>query len=167
MCGLWGDAAFWSSGCDVPIADQFVSSGLGQALNGWANGASFGGASAIENLTPKGAANVAADQCSGLYQGFQWAGVATTVALTWGLGGGAEAAASTGRTEAANLSEKLAMESAQADPEAGMRLAVTMSDSNWPASAGWVKMAQNINGVEVHYVYNTVSEATADFKFVP
>lgn len=164
--GLWCWPP-WSSSCDVPIADQFVSSGLGQFLNGWANGATLGASSAIENLTPNGAANVAADQCSGLYLGGEWSGAATTVALTWGLGGEAEAAASTGRTEAANLSEQLAMESAQADPEAGLSLPVTMTDPNWPASAGWIKMAQNINGVEIHYVYNTVSGAAADFKFVP
>ena len=74
----------WSSSCNVPIADQFVSSDLGQFLNGWANGATFGGASAIDNLTPKGAANVAADQCTRLYQGAEWAGRLTTVALTLG-----------------------------------------------------------------------------------
>jgi hypothetical protein len=79
----------------------------------------------------------------------------------------AELAASTGRTEASNLTEQLAMESAQADPESGRLLPITMSDARWPASEGWVKMGQNINGVEIHYVYNIATGAVADFKFVP
>jgi hypothetical protein len=96
----------WSSSCDVPIADQFVSSGLGQFLNGWANGATFGGASAIENLTPKGAANVAADQCTRLYQGAEWAGRLTTVALT--LGGLAAASGESAAFDYATQANKLA-----------------------------------------------------------
>jgi filamentous hemagglutinin len=40
-----------------------------------------------------------------------------------------------------------------------------MTDSRWPATDGWVKMAQNVNGVEVHYVKNTVTGAVDDFKF--
>jgi hypothetical protein len=78
-----------------------------------------------------------------------------------------EVAASTGRTEASYLTEQLAMESAQADPAAGRVLPITMTDARWQASEGWVKMAQNISGVEIHYVYNTVTGASADFKFVP
>jgi filamentous hemagglutinin len=42
---------------------------------------------------------------------------------------------------------------------------VTMTDSRWPVADGWVKMAQNVNGVEVHYVKNTVTGAVDDFKF--
>jgi len=41
-----------------------------------------------------------------------------------------------------------------------------MNDSRWPAADGWVKMAQNINGVEIHYVRNTITGAVDDFKFV-
>ncbi len=77
------------------------------------------------------------------------------------------AVGSTGRTEASNLTEQLAMQAAQADPAAGRVLPITMTDARWPASDGWVKMAQNISGVEIHYVYNTVTGASADFKFVP
>jgi filamentous hemagglutinin len=39
-----------------------------------------------------------------------------------------------------------------------------MGDLRWPASQGWVKMRQNINGVEVHYVLNTITDAVDDFK---
>ena len=81
------------------------------------------------------------------------------------LGNGGEAAASTGRADASSLIEQLAMESAQADPASGRVLPLTMSDDRWPASEGWVKMAQNINGVEIHYVYNTVTGVAADWKF--
>jgi RHS repeat-associated protein len=76
-------------------------------------------------------------------------------------------AGSTGRAEAANLTEQLAMQAARSNPAAGRVLEVTMSDPQWPASAGWVKMAQNINGVEVHYVYNVRTGLAADFKFKP
>jgi hypothetical protein len=104
---------------------------------------------------------------------------AATVALAYGLeqlgaaglskfGSSApEEAMSTGRTVPTYLKEQLAMESAQADPTAGLKLGVDMTDPRWPASQGWVKMAQNISGVEIHYVYNADTGASADFKFVP
>jgi filamentous hemagglutinin len=57
------------------------------------------------------------------------------------------------------------MEQAQADPAAGRVLPVEMTDPRWQASDGWVKMGQNINGVEIHYVYNTGTGVAADFKF--
>ncbi|MBV9100301.1 MAG: VCBS repeat-containing protein [Candidatus Dormibacteraeota bacterium] len=72
---------------------------------------------------------------------------------------------STGRIDASNLREQLAMEQAVANPAAGRQLPLEMSDPEWPASDGWVKMAQNINGIEIHYVYNTSTGAVADFKF--
>jgi filamentous hemagglutinin len=40
-----------------------------------------------------------------------------------------------------------------------------MNDSRWPASDGWVKMSETVNGVEVHYVENTVTGQVDDFKF--
>jgi filamentous hemagglutinin len=58
------------------------------------------------------------------------------------------------------------MKQAMSNPTAGARIPITMSDPRWPASAGWVKMTPNINGIEIHYVYNTVTGATDDFKFV-
>lgn len=38
------------------------------------------------------------------------------------------------------------------NPAAGTRLPFEMTDPRWPAADGWVKMSQNVNGVEIHYV---------------
>jgi RHS repeat-associated protein len=65
---------------------------------------------------------------------------------------------------ATNLREQLAAEQAMADPTQGRVLQLTMGDPRWPASDGWVKMAQNIEGIEVHYVYNLDTGAVDDFK---
>ena len=85
------------------------------------------------------------------------------------LVGAAEAEAtslgSTGRTVAETLHEQLAMKEAVSNPAAGTRLPFEMTDPRWPAADGWVKMAQNVNGVEIHYVENTVTGAVDDFKF--
>lgn len=40
-----------------------------------------------------------------------------------------------------------------------------MSDARWPAADGWVKMQQIENGVNIHYVRNTITGAIDDFKF--
>jgi hypothetical protein len=98
---------------------------------------------------------------------------AATVASTVGASIGAFAAASgggqsmsTGRAYAQSLKEQLAMEQVKSNPGAGKVLDnITMGDPRWPASDGWVKMSQRVNGVEVHYVYNTRTGAVADFKF--
>ncbi|HEY1801408.1 MAG TPA: hypothetical protein VGG46_10785 [Terriglobales bacterium] len=65
----------------------------------------------------------------------------------------------------ANLNEQLAMKQAMSNPDAGQVIPLKMADPRWPASDGWVKMSQNINGVEIHYVRNTVTGAVDDFKF--
>jgi filamentous hemagglutinin len=73
---------------------------------------------------------------------------------------------STGRTEAKNLNEQLAMKQVYSNPLQGAKqLNVTMSDSRWSAKDGWVKMSQNVNGTEIHFVYNTITKAFDDFKF--
>ncbi|MBD1587627.1 hypothetical protein HAQ06_13270 [Pseudomonas sp. C2L12B] len=72
---------------------------------------------------------------------------------------------STCRTAPANLSEQLAMEQAISNPAAGRQLPVPMTDPRWPAADGWVKSAQNINGIEIHYVRNSITGAIDDFKF--
>ncbi|PLZ00437.1 hypothetical protein CY652_20770 [Burkholderia sp. WAC0059] len=64
-----------------------------------------------------------------------------------------------------SLNEQLAMQQVMSDPAAGTVVPLTIGDSRWPASEGWVKMAQNVNGVEVHYVMNTNTGAVDDFKF--
>lgn len=72
---------------------------------------------------------------------------------------------STGRSTPNDLREQLALEAVLADPAAGRQLRVNMTDPRWPAQDGWVKMAQNHSGIEVHYTYNTVSGAFDDLKF--
>jgi hypothetical protein len=72
---------------------------------------------------------------------------------------------STGRSTPANLNEKPAMEQAISNPAAGRPLPVPMTDSRWPETDGWVKSAQNINGIEIHYVRNSITGAIDDFKF--
>ncbi|MCA7012407.1 hypothetical protein LF934_07070 [Dickeya dadantii] len=72
---------------------------------------------------------------------------------------------STGRTQANSLQEKLAMDQALSNPAAGRQLPIPMTDKRWPKEEGWVKMAQNINGVEIHYVRNTKTNQIDDFKF--
>ncbi|ECA5251941.1 hypothetical protein CSM15_005047 [Salmonella enterica subsp. diarizonae] len=72
---------------------------------------------------------------------------------------------STGRTTPNSLVEKLSMEQAMSNPAAGRQLPVPMTDPRWPRSDGWVKMAQNINGVEIHYVRNIKTGQVDDFKF--
>lgn len=59
------------------------------------------------------------------------------------------------------------MESAMSNPGAGqiVRLKKGMTDSRWPGSDGWVKMTQNVNGTEIHYVMNRGTGKVDDFKF--
>jgi filamentous hemagglutinin len=52
-------------------------------------------------------------------------------------------------------------------PAAGTEIRISMKDPLWPASDGWVKMTQNVNGVRIHYVLNTLTGAVDDFTFVP
>ncbi len=46
------------------------------------------------------------------------------------------------------------------------QLNITMNDPRWLASDGWVKMARNIGGIEIHFVYNTITGLFDDPKFV-
>jgi len=39
------------------------------------------------------------------------------------------------------------------------------SKNNLYAKDGWVKRAQNVNGIEIDYVENTKTGQTIDFKF--
>ncbi|CAM4157795.1 ALF repeat-containing protein [Kibdelosporangium persicum] len=72
----------------------------------------------------------------------------------------------TGRTEANSLHEKLAMDQAMSNPQAGKQLQKpVMTDPRWRHEEGWVKMTQNVNGVEIHYVYNTKTRQVDDYKF--
>lgn len=69
-----------------------------------------------------------------------------------------------GRVTPGNLTEQLAMTEVRAAP-AGVRVRVTMTDARWPAAEGWVKMAQNVNGVEMYYVRDNITGAVDAFTF--
>lgn len=73
---------------------------------------------------------------------------------------------STGRFIAQNLKEKLAMAQIKADPSQGKVLKnIVMNDSRWLAKDGWIKKEAKVNGVTIHWNFNTKTGKTADFKF--
>ncbi len=75
---------------------------------------------------------------------------------------------STGRTLANSLKEQEAMRKVLTEPNVGTNLnqkGLTMSDPRWPATDGWIKMARNINGVELHWLKNSITGFFDDFKF--
>ncbi|EIW21669.1 hemagglutinin repeat-containing protein, partial [Pelosinus fermentans] len=74
---------------------------------------------------------------------------------------------STGRITPKNLNEQLAIKEVLSNPLNGAKElnSITMTDSRWLAQDGWVKMSRNVNGVEVHFVYNKITNAFDDFKF--
>jgi RHS repeat-associated protein len=71
---------------------------------------------------------------------------------------------STGRTIPSQLAEQVAMRLARSHPDAGtvVPLRGGFKDPGFPA--GTIKMRQNINGIEVHYV-KLPNGSYADFKF--
>ena len=77
----------------------------------------------------------------------------------------------TGRTTPNNLNEQMAMHQFPSNPLDGavdmgkLSKPIIMSDPRWLASEGWVKMSSNVNSVEVHFVYNTITKVFDDFKF--
>lgn len=71
---------------------------------------------------------------------------------------------SKGGHQPTNLKEQLAVEESMSNPAAGKTLEGKNTDPRWPADEGWVKKAQNVNGVEVHYTYNTKTGEIDDFK---
>ncbi len=62
--------------------------------------------------------------------------------------------------------ERIAVEEVQNDPE-GSEINVRggMQDPRWPAEEGWVKMSEDYQGVDIHYVYNKITGECDDFKF--
>ncbi|HDR4453796.1 MULTISPECIES: N-acetylmuramoyl-L-alanine amidase family protein [Bacillus] len=72
---------------------------------------------------------------------------------------------STGRTTANSLEEQLAMKEVKSNPQGIVLTRIPMTDPRWPKEDGWVKMAHNVNGVEIHYVKNTRTGEFDDFKF--
>jgi len=81
---------------------------------------------------------------------------------------------STGRVEARNLNEQLAMKQVISNPLEGAKQLknVVMNDPRWLASDGWVKMSNVVRlndgtKIDIHFVYNTVTKVFDDFKFKP
>ena len=80
---------------------------------------------------------------------------------------------STGRTTANNSNEAAAMIQVMSNPLKGATdlskkaKPFIMSDTThgWLAKDGWVKMTQNVDGVEIHFLYNTQTGVFDDFKF--
>lgn len=65
----------------------------------------------------------------------------------------------------------MAMHQVQSNPLEGavdmskIKKPIIMNDSRWMASDGWVKMSNNVDGIEIHFVYNVITGAFDDFKF--
>ena len=78
----------------------------------------------------------------------------------------------TGRFIPNDLGEQMAMHEVMSNPLEGAvdlsmnKKPVIMNDVRWPSSEGWVKMSNNINGIEIHFVYNKITSKFDDFKFV-
>ena len=72
---------------------------------------------------------------------------------------------STGRTAPANPTEQLTMTEVRSAPAGSALTRIVMNGARWPAADGWVKLRQVVNGVDIHYVRNTVAGSVDDFKF--
>ncbi|WP_080548497.1 pre-toxin TG domain-containing protein, partial [Bacillus pseudomycoides] len=72
---------------------------------------------------------------------------------------------SRGRVVAKSLKEQLAMKEVMSNPQGKILEWVPMTDPRWPQEDGWVKMAHNVNGVEIHYAKNIKTGEFDDFKF--
>ncbi|MCU5684007.1 hypothetical protein OCF64_19465 [Bacillus wiedmannii] len=59
---------------------------------------------------------------------------------------------------------QLAMKEVKSNPQ-DKEIRVPMTDPKWSKEDEWVKMAHNVNGVEMHYVKNTKTSEFDDFKF--
>lgn len=53
-------------------------------------------------------------------------------------------------------------------PHLGKKLdKIVMNDTanGWVKKDGWIKMTKNVEGIEIHYVYNEILNVYDDFKF--
>ena len=85
---------------------------------------------------------------------------------------------SSGRVEAKNLYEQLAMKEVISDPLYGAtnlstlpKNPIYLNDPRWKASDGWIKMQRVFHfsdreSITIHFVYNTLTKVFDDFKFV-
>lgn len=74
----------------------------------------------------------------------------------------------TGRFVPNNLNEQLAMKEVLTDPLTNAKdlsQYFSMNDDRWLNEDGWVKMSKIVNGIEIHFVYNTITGLFDDFKF--
>ena len=83
-----------------------------------------------------------------------------------------EGKGNTGRTIPNTLNEQMAMHQVVSNPLDNAidmsqlnKHPIIMTDPRWSASDGWVKMSNNVNGIEIHFVYNKITGAFDDFKF--
>jgi len=83
-----------------------------------------------------------------------------------------EGRGNTGRTTPNTLNEQMAMHQVMSNPLDGAidmsqlnKHPIIMTDPRWPAAEGWVKMSNNVNGIEIHFVYNKITGSFDDFKF--
>ena len=74
---------------------------------------------------------------------------------------------STGRTEPANLQEKLAMESAKSDPSAGKMILEELKDPRFPNNFSKFQQTFDTSAgrIIIHYVGNRAINQFVDFKF--
>jgi RHS repeat-associated protein len=83
---------------------------------------------------------------------------------------GSTANLSKGTTLPRNLREQMAAQQAAANPAAGTKLNLNMTDPRWPGSSGWQKMQQVIqpggDPINVHYTYNPLTGEVDDLKIV-
>ena len=100
--------------------------------------------------------------------------VAKSGSKTKGVGNAVkiEGKGSTGRTIANTLNEQMAMHQVMSNPLDNAidmsqldKHPVIMTDQRWSASDGWVKMSNNVDGIEIHSVHNKITGAFDDFKF--
>jgi hypothetical protein len=74
----------------------------------------------------------------------------------------------TGRSAPNNLHEQLAMKEALSRPTGGKQIVHLdyMNDPRWPGAEGWEKRAQHINGIQIHYNRNIITNQIRDAKFI-
>ena len=51
------------------------------------------------------------------------------------------------------------------DYRGAKQLPIPMTYKRWPGELGWIKMAKNVNGIEIDYVYNQNTQQFDNFKF--
>ncbi|MEV4334159.1 RHS repeat-associated core domain-containing protein [Streptomyces sp. NPDC049597] len=74
---------------------------------------------------------------------------------------------STGDSTPRSLKEQMAMAQVTSNPAGGyvVPLKKGMTDPRWEGKDGWQKMTQNVDGIEIHYVYNPMTGQVDDYKF--